>query len=151
MRANRKQSEGGDRLGLSLQGERLDRLGSDGFANQALRALADQRLPRRRRLLEPGGDVDRIAGGERLSVGGSPATTSPVLTPIRTRSEVPISASSSSLSRSAASRISAAVRTARSASSSRAVGIPNAAMTASPTYFSTVPPWRATAALISAK
>ena len=59
-----------------------------------------------------------------------PTTTSPVLIPIRASS--PCSA--------IASRISAAARTARSASSSCAVGIPNTAITASPTNFSTEPP-----------
>jgi hypothetical protein len=55
------------------------------------------------------------------------------------------------LSRPIASRISAAARTARTGSSSWAVGIPNAAITASPTYFSTVPPCRSTAVRASSK
>ncbi len=61
-----------------------------------------------------------------------PTTTSPVFTPIRASS--PCSA--------IAARISDAARTARSASSSCDTGIPKTAMTASPTNFSTVPPWR---------
>ena len=41
-----------------------------------------------------------------------------------------------------ADRISTAARTARTPSSSCTTGIPNTAMTASPTNFSIVPPWR---------
>ncbi len=41
-------------------------------------------------------------------------------------------------------RIANAARTARSASSSCACGIPNAASTASPANFSTMPPWAVT-------
>ncbi len=47
--------------------------------------------------------------------------------------------------------MSAAARTARSASSSWSCGIPNTAMTASPMNFSTVPPWRSIAARIVSK
>ena len=35
------------------------------------------------RLLEPGRHVDRVAGDERLAAAASPATTSPLLTPVR--------------------------------------------------------------------
>jgi hypothetical protein len=62
----------------------------------------------------------------------------PVRLAIRTRS----SRSSSWFTRSAAGRIATAARTARIASSSCSCGIPKTAMTASPTNFSTVPPWR---------
>ncbi len=66
------------------------------------------------------------------SVSPSPATTAPVFTPMR-----------GSRPRAwTTSRSSTAERTARSASSSVATGIPNTAITASPTNFSTVPPWR---------
>ena len=61
----------------------------------------------------------------------SSTTTSPDSIPIRTSSP-------SSLTDS---RIPSAARTARSASSSCAWGMPNAAMTASPANFSTSPPW----------
>ena len=67
-----------------------------------------------------------------------PVTTSPVLTPIRT-------------SISTASRSSCAARTALSASSSRTVGTPNTAITASPMNFSSVPPWRSIATLATSK
>ena len=47
--------------------------------------------------------------------------------------------------------MSSAARTARSASSSWIVGMPNTAITASPMNFSTVPPWRSSAPRICAK
>ena len=47
--------------------------------------------------------------------------------------------------------MSAAARTARSASSSCSCGMPNTAMTASPMNFSTVPPWRSIEARIVSK
>jgi hypothetical protein len=59
-----------------------------------------------------------------------PTTTSPVLIPMRASSPCP----------AIACCISDAARTARSASSSCAVGMPNTAMTASPANFSTEPP-----------
>ena len=60
----------------------------------------------------------------------SSATTSPASTPILASSPRPCTES----------RIPAAARMARSASSSCACGMPNAAMTASPANFSTIPP-----------
>jgi len=73
---------------------------------------------------------------------GRPATTSPVLTPIR---------SDSAPAKTASSRrcIANAVCKARSAWSSRASGAPNAAITASPANFSTVPPAPSISALIA--
>ena len=53
-------------------------------------------------LLQPGGDVDGVAGDERLAGGASPATTSPVFTPVRTASATPRSRSSSLLSAASA-------------------------------------------------
>ena len=47
--------------------------------------------------------------------------------------------------------MSAAARTARSASSSCTTGTPNTAITASPMNFSTVPPWRSMAWRIASK
>ena len=70
----------------------------------------------------PVANVDSVA---------SSTTTSPDSIPIRT----------SSPSSRTDSRIPSAARTARSASSSCACGMPNAAMTASPANFSTIPPW----------
>ena len=72
----------------------------------------------------------------------SPATTSPVLMPIRISSRVAQRASSSAFSSESRERMAAAARTARSASSSCKAGTPNTAMTSSPMNFSTVPPWR---------
>src|SRR4029077_10018467 len=81
----------------------------------------------------------------------SPATTSPVLTPIRAARDTPWSRSSSLLSATSASRISPPARTARRASSSWTFGTPKTAITASPMNFSTVPPCRSRAARISSK
>ena len=81
----------------------------------------------------------------------SPAITSPVFTPVRARSRTPHRASSCSFSSASAVRMSTAARTARSASSSRTVGMPKTAITASPMYFSTVPPWRSITVRISLK
>ncbi len=71
---------------------------------------------------------------------GSPATTSPVWTPVRVAIVTPRSARSSRFSAASESRISAAARTARRASSSWMVRRPKTAMIASPMNFSTVPP-----------
>jgi len=81
----------------------------------------------------------------------SPTITSPVLTPMRAPSRAPKSRSTSVLSASSASRMPAAARTARSASSSWTVGTPKTAITASPMNFSTVPPWDSMTRLIAAK
>ncbi len=70
----------------------------------------------------------------------SPATTSPVLTPMRSEIVVPKRRSSSSFSDPRRACISSAARHARTASSSCDSGTPNTARTASPTNFSTVPP-----------
>ena len=72
------------------------------------------------------------------SAGLAPRETSasPVVIPTR----------SSSSSSTANSRIASAARTARSGSSSCAVGAPKSAITASPMNFSTVPPWRSSSA-----
>ena len=71
----------------------------------------------------------------------SPLTTSPVLIPMRSWSFAPKRRSSSSFKSSRRLRISSAARVARRASSSCASGTPKTARTASPTNFSTVPPW----------
>ena len=81
----------------------------------------------------------------------SPATTSPVFTPVRDAIVTPRSRSSSLFREARASRISAAALTARRASSSWTAGIPKTAITASPMYFSTVPPWRSRTTRISSK
>src|SRR5581483_4831337 len=87
----------------------------------------------------------------RCASGESPATTSPVFTPVLFWSVTPQRRSSSSFTVASAAFISAAARTARSASSSCACGSPNTAMIASPMYFSTRPPCRSSAARITSK
>jgi len=54
-----------DRLRLALQLERPGVLGDDRRADELVGRLADQDLARPRGLLEPGGDVHRVAGDER--------------------------------------------------------------------------------------
>ena len=71
---------------------------------------------------------------------GSPVTAWPVVIPVLIARRTPSSRSSRSLSASIESRRSTAARTALSASSSCASGIPKTAITASPMNFSTVPP-----------
>jgi hypothetical protein len=80
-----------------------------------------------------------------------PVTTSPVLTPIRTLTRAPTLRSSRPWIAFMLACISSAARQARSASSSCASGTPKAATTASPMNFSTLPPWRWSAARISRK
>ena len=55
---------GGDRLGSARQLQRLDRLDLGGVADERERRLADQHLARRRGLLEPLADRDRVPGDE---------------------------------------------------------------------------------------
>ena len=107
-------------------------------------AVADEHRPRRRNRLEAAGGVDEIAGDHAHAAGPdrddrlagldsrpqTPGRRYPRAAPIR---------------RTASTRSSAA-RTARSASSSWAIGVPHTAMTASPMNFSTVPPYRSTIA-----
>jgi hypothetical protein len=71
--------------------------------------------------------------------------------PVRRPSSMPYSLRRSAFRAAIASRNSTAARTARSASSSCSVGIPKTAITASPTNFSTVPPWRSSTPLVSTK
>ena len=65
----RDQPERRHRLALSLQRQRLYGLRSNSAACQRERLGADQHFPRSRGLLQSGGDIDSIAGGEPL--GGS--------------------------------------------------------------------------------
>ena len=57
---------GGHGLRLALERERLDRLDRDRVAHEPEGRLPDQDLARGGGLLEAGGDVDRVAGHERL-------------------------------------------------------------------------------------
>ncbi len=61
---------GGNRLGLAFQNERLDRLDLGRVAGKRERRRSDQHLARLGRLLQPGGDVDRVAGREPLLGAG---------------------------------------------------------------------------------
>ncbi len=63
-----EQAIGIDRSSLSLQLERLERLGVDGVADERQRLGSDEDLSVRGRLLEAGGDVDGVAGHERLAL-----------------------------------------------------------------------------------
>ncbi len=64
--ADVQQPEDGNRCGLALQRERLDRLDLDRVSDQRQRRLSDQHLARLRRLLEAGGHVHRITGRQPL-------------------------------------------------------------------------------------
>ena len=57
---------GRDRLGLTGERERLERLGFDGVGNESVRFCADQDLSSGRGLLEPGRDVDGVARRQLL-------------------------------------------------------------------------------------
>ena len=84
-------------------------------------------------------------------VPGSPATTSPVLMPMRQASSTPQVPRSSAFRSPRRRCISVPVRTARRASSSCTTGTPKTAMTSSPRNRSTVPPCsRTTSAIVSA-
>jgi hypothetical protein len=61
------ETEGGDPLRLALEVERLDRLDSNGMADEPVGLLSDQDLVWPGRLLQPRGDVDRVARDHRLA------------------------------------------------------------------------------------
>ena len=67
---NRDEPVCAHRVGLSLQPQGLHRLGLDCVADEPEGRLAEQDLPRLGCLLQPRGDVDRIAGGEALAGAG---------------------------------------------------------------------------------
>ena len=69
VRAHLEQPEGGQRLRLALRRDRRDRLDRDGVPHEPVGRLAEQHLARRGRLLEPGGDVDRVAEHDRVARG----------------------------------------------------------------------------------
>ena len=114
---------GDERLGLALGVDGRRRLGVDEVGDGRVGRGAEQHLAGRGRLLEPGRDVDRVAGRELLvGCAPPPTTTSPVLMPVRVMISTPWSRSRSAFSSRSASWISAAARTARSGSSSRTAG-----------------------------
>ena len=112
---------------LALEHQRLDRLRDHAVPNKAVRCIADQHLARSSGLLKPSSHVYGIARSQALlgaahHVAGLHTNPAPHPQP------------------GSASRIAAAARTARSASSSCTVGTPNTAITASPMNFSTALP-----------
>ena len=82
------QTAGRERLRLALDLQRCDRLHDHGVPYEAEGLLTDQDGARLRGLFQAGCDVHRVAGDERVA-GWSPATTSPVFTPIRAARETP--------------------------------------------------------------
>ncbi len=85
------------------------------------------------------------------ALGVVTATTSPVLIPMRIARSTPNSPRSSSFSTSSRRRMRSAARSALLGSSSWATGTPKAAITASPMYFSTVPPSASISARMAVK
>jgi hypothetical protein len=65
-----EQPVGGDRLGLTLEPERLHRLDVHSRSHERQRRVADQHLSGLRGLLESRGDVDRVTGHESLLGAG---------------------------------------------------------------------------------
>ena len=134
-----------------LSCERLERLGANGVADEAIRL-------RPSRTSSCPADCSRRAATFTASPvakascrAGSPTTTSPVSIPVRIARRAPHCSSSSSFSAASRSRSSSAARTARRASSSCTLGMPKTAMTASPMNFSTAPPCRPSTVLASSK
>ena len=134
---------GGHRLLATADGDVRGVAGLDGVADEAPGRLADEDLARVGRLLQAGGDVDRVAGGPRAA-GPRLADDHLAGVDADAHRDLERRARSAGASFRAASavRISAAARTARRASSSWRTGTPKTATTASPMNFSTVPPWR---------
>ena len=66
-RENLEQGERADGLRFPFENKRLDRLDSDGVADEAVRLGSDEHLSCAGSLLEPSSDVDSVAGDERLT------------------------------------------------------------------------------------
>ncbi len=64
---NLEQGERADGLRFPFEDKRLDRLDSDGVADEAVRLGSDEHLSCAGSLLEPSSDVDSVAGDERLT------------------------------------------------------------------------------------
>ena len=133
---HRQQPEGLDRRLAALDRDVSQGLDLDRVADQALGLGGDQDLARLGGLLEARSHVHRVAGDHALArcpvpgdhlAGGDPGPPRRA----RHRRRRP---------GARASRISAAARTARRASSSWTRGMPNTAMAASPMNFSSTPP-----------
>ena len=124
---------GRDRARLALEHLLAGRLEGDRLGGRALGRLADEHGPGRGDRLEPAGRVDEVAGDHALvrradGDGGLAGQ------------DAGAGLDGSGPGVRTASTSSSAARTARSASSSCAVGAPQTAITASPMNFSTVPP-----------
>ena len=68
-RREREQPPRRDRLALSFQLERRQQLRLDHVAHERMRRIAEQDLPGGCTLLQSGGDVDGVAGDERVHAG----------------------------------------------------------------------------------
>ena len=137
-----------DLFGFPFEGQRFHGHAGDRLRHRAVRALADEHRARGRRGLQPGGGVDEVAGHQALV--DRVERRRPPRRSARRRAPAGRAAASRP-SASTRSTISSAERTARSASSSCATGVPHTAITASPMNFSTVPPWRCTASEAASK
>ena len=136
--ANAQEPVGGDRLGLALQLEGLDRLDLGRLADERERRLPDQHLARLRRLLESRRDVDSIAGRQPLLGPGHHLAGHDA---------------DPSLESELGQRVPHL--DGRTHRPQRVVLVqhrmPNTAITASPMNFSTLPPCRSTIAFIRSK
>ena len=104
-------------------------------------ALGDDRLAGLGELLEPGGGVDGGAGDDRLA--GRRVERRDGFAGVDPGADLhgdPVVCSRLAFRSTSRARIASAARSARAGSSSCAFGTPNTAITASPMYFSTVPP-----------
>ena len=63
--------------------QRVNRRRRRDVPHQPVGRFTDEDRARSGSLLEPGRDIDRISGDERLPLLESPAMTSPVFTPVR--------------------------------------------------------------------
>ena len=126
-------------FGLSLHRERLDLLHLDRGTGEPQRLLADKNLTRLDGLLEAGGDVDGVAGGEALLRAGDDLARVDAGAQLKRDAVVVLELVVERFELVAELDGSAQ---GGSASSSCTVGTPKTAMTASPMNFSTVPPWR---------
>ena len=128
----------GHRLRLPLQLEPPLVAELDRVAHEPHRLRADQHLARLGRLLEPRRDVDGVAGRQPLlgarhdlaGIDADPAADPELREGVAHLDRGPAGAQ---------------------ASSSCTTGTPKTAITASPTNFSTVPPWRSTISFIRSK
>ena len=135
----RRARQSGVRPLLALQLERAGLLVDDRLLGRAARRVADEDRARLGDRLDARRGVDEVAGDHALALGAERDRGLAREHP-GARAEFLARRSRRPSAETAATRSSAA-RTARSASSSVAVGVPQTAITASPMNFSTVPPY----------